>query len=309
MSWDKKGLIYSAQATSYWDQKYGLLPTPILINENVIRIFFASTTEDKKGHISFLDVDAGNPSRIVSVHGKTILEPGLPGTFDDCGVNPSCVIRKGNQWLLYYVGYQRSVMTPYSVFAGLAMSDDGINFTRVSRTPVLDRTDLEYSIRSAPYALEEGGGYRMWYNSASGWNKISGGTFDGRLMPTYRIRCTTSDDGIRWNRPSVPCEMQVESDEFGFGRPWVLRDKEKYRMWFSVRSTVKPYRLGYAESGDGVTWERKDSEVIPRSSTGWDSEMVCYSSVITVAGRTFMFYNGNNNGESGFGWAERTEDK
>jgi hypothetical protein len=40
------------------------------------------------------------------------------------------------------------------------------------------------------------------------------------------------------------------------------------------------------------------------SSTGWDSEMICYPAVITVKGRTFLFYNGNNNGETGFGVAE-----
>ncbi|MEP5069850.1 MAG: hypothetical protein ABJQ96_04225, partial [Crocinitomicaceae bacterium] len=65
---------------------------------------------------------------------------------------------------------------------------------------------------------------------------------------------------------------------------------------------------GYAESLDGIEWERKDREVgIDVSEAGWDSEMVCFPSVIKVKDKTFMFYNGNNNGKTGFGVAELIE--
>ena len=40
------------------------------------------------------------------------------------------------------------------------------------------------------------------------------------------------------------------------------------------------------------------------SPTGWDAEMICYPAVINVKGKTYLFYNGNNNGETGFGVAE-----
>jgi hypothetical protein len=67
-----------------------------------------------------------------------------------------------------------------------------------------------------------------------------------------------------------------------------------------VRHTNEPYRLGYAESVDGLNWKRKDNDAdIQRSPEGWDSQMVCYASVIEAGNRTFLFYNGNNNGESG----------
>jgi hypothetical protein len=39
------------------------------------------------------------------------------------------------------------------------------------------------------------------------------------------------------------------------------------------------------------------------SETGWDSEMICYAAVITTKYGTTMFYNGNRNGETGFGCA------
>jgi hypothetical protein len=93
-------------------------------------------------------------------------------------------------------------------------------------------------------------------------------------------------------------------DEFGFGRPFVLNDNEKYRMWYSIRTFTKGYRLGYAESADGQTWTRLDDQVgVDVSDTGWDSDMICFGCVQRTRFGTYLFYNGNNYGETGFGAA------
>jgi hypothetical protein len=74
-------------------------------------------------------------------------------------------------------------------------------------------------------------------------------------------------------------------------------------MWFSKRGTS--YRIGYAESTDGLDWRRMDSEVgIDVSPSGWDSEMVEYPCVFDAAGRRWMLYNGNGYGRTGIGLAE-----
>jgi hypothetical protein len=39
------------------------------------------------------------------------------------------------------------------------------------------------------------------------------------------------------------------------------------------------------------------------SSTGCDSDMICFSSIIRSRGKTYMFYNGNKLGETGVGCA------
>ena len=75
-------------------------------------------------------------------------------------------------------------------------------------------------------------------------------------------------------------------------------------MWYSIRSLSKGYRLGYAESEDGVNWRRKDNEIgIDVSDNGWDSEMICFPAIIDVNSERYLFYNGNNYGETGFGYA------
>ena len=73
-------------------------------------------------------------------------------------------------------------------------------------------------------------------------------------------------------------------------------------MWFAVRGDR--YRIGYAESGDGVGWRRLDGEqgLLP-SASGWDSDMVEYPFVFEWQARKYMLYNGNDYGRTGVGLA------
>jgi hypothetical protein len=73
-------------------------------------------------------------------------------------------------------------------------------------------------------------------------------------------------------------------------------------MWFGSRK--KSYSIGYAESEDGKSWIRKDSDVgIAPSSSGWDSEGVTYPFLFEHSGQMYMLYNGNHYGRTGFGIA------
>jgi hypothetical protein len=74
-------------------------------------------------------------------------------------------------------------------------------------------------------------------------------------------------------------------------------------MWYSVRN-ISGYRIGYATSPDGYSWQRRDSEAgIGCSAEGWDSEMICYSAIVPYSGTLLMFYNGNGYGRTGIGVA------
>jgi hypothetical protein len=75
-------------------------------------------------------------------------------------------------------------------------------------------------------------------------------------------------------------------------------------MWYSCRGDA--YRIGYAESSDGLRWERLDASAgIGVSARGWDAASIEYPAVIRTAGREWMFYNGNGYGRTGIGCAVR----
>ena len=184
---------------------------------------------------------------------------------------------------------------------GLAVSDDGgETFRRCTRVPVLERGDGELFVRSAAFVLPEGGRWRAWYVAGDAWVEVG-----GKQVPTYNLRHLESDDMLNWGKTGRVClDLAPGGDEYGFGRPFVVREGGLYKLWYSVRTVGRGYRIGYAESGDGLGWERKDAEAgIDVSAEGWDSEMVCYSCVQPTKYGTYMFYNGNNYGGSGFGAA------
>ncbi len=184
------------------------------------------------------------------------------------------------------------------MFVGLAVSDDGgESFTRISRAPILERDSVDPFLTASPYVLVENGVWRMWYVSATDWR-----IRNGEPRHYYHVRYAESRDGIRWDRRGLVCIDFVRPDEHAIARPCVIRDGTVYRMWYSWRGDR--YRLGYAESLDGLKWTRLDDEAgLDVSAEGWDSEMVEYPFVFPYRGELLMLYNGNGYGKSGCGVA------
>lgn len=298
--WEKLGRVYVAKGERPWAQTHAALPTSTLLDEERIRVYVAFVDGAKVGRVGYVDVEARDPRRVLAVSAEPVLDVGEPGTFDDNGVNPLWLLRHEGRLYLYYLGWQLGTRVRYYLFAGLAVSEDGgATFQRVSQTPLLDRCDGERFVRSAMSVCADGGGWKMWYVSGDSW--VEG---RGRLMPRYGLRYLASADPRRWGRPGRPAMALQGSDEHGFGRPFVMRDGGRWRMWYSLRTLSAGYRLGYAESADGLTWERMDDAVgIEPSAEGWDSEMVCYSFLQPTRYGTYLFYNGNDYGATGFGVA------
>ncbi len=62
--------------------------------------------------------------------------------------------------------------------------------------------------------------------------------------------------------------------------------------------------MGYAFSEDLNNWTRDDEKAgIKLSSSGWDSEMQAYPFVEKTGEKIYLFYNGNEFGKYGFGYA------
>lgn len=297
MRYEKRGRIFLPEDGRWWARRYATVPTPLILDD-VIRIWFASLDSQDYGRIGFVDLDPADPSRIVAVHPEPVLDLGELGAFDDSGVNPSCVVRHDGEFRMYYIGWQRCERVPYMLFSGMARSADGLQFTRSKRTPILDRTDREPFSRSAPFVMRDGERWRMWYWSCERWSVDF-----GALHYNNSIRHAVSSDGLSWESDDRICISPRQPDEYAVGRPWVIRDAGGYHMWFSARSFSKSYAISYARSHDGLSWERTEEDIIPRSPAGWDSDMVAYPSVVDVGERRYLFYNGNRHGESGFGYA------
>jgi hypothetical protein len=222
----------------------------------------------------------------------------------------SCVVSDGGRKLLYYYGWNPQVTVSYRVAIGCAISEDGgRTYRRFSAGPLLDRDRDEPYFSSGPCVILEAGRWRMWYVSCTGWVEVA-----GRPEAIYHVKYAESVDGIAWRRTGIVCVDNDVSTE-AIGRPWVVRRGDRYGMWFSYRRLVDfrtnpstSYRVGYAESSDGLHWERKPDPVgLERSVEGWDSVMLCYTHVLPICGRLHCFYNGDGFGQSGLGYAVESE--
>lgn len=308
MKWDKRGLIFNVNGDFQWGQSHAQCPVVDVLNDDVWRIYYASRNKKGQSQISYIEVEAGNPENIIYQNPNYLFDLGAIGTFDDSGVMPSSIVSINNNKYLYYVGWTLKTTVPYHNSVGIAVSEDnGKSFKRMFEGSIMPSINIEPYFTGTSCVLIENGIWRMWYLSCIKWEIINGNS-----EPYYHIKYAESKDGIHWNRNgSVAIDFKGQT-EGGIVSASVLKEDEIYKMWYGFRKAddyrdnkQNSYRIGYAESIDGITWERKDEKVgISISPEGWDSQMISYPNVIKYKNQKFMFYNGNGFGKTGFGYAK-----
>lgn len=273
-----------------------MVPTPQSLGNGLVRLYFSGRDARNRSYIGHAIVDLTREGRILEMSAEPDLAPGPLGCFDDNGVTPSCVLELPTGELgLYYIGWNPGSTVRMHIFGGLAISSDGgKRFERWSRAPILERTRIDPYMNTAPWVVSHGNGFRIFY--------VSGHEWVHRDLPRYNIKTGFSKDGKNWIREGHICIDFRDETEHALARPYVVIEEGLWRMWFSYKSTS--YRVGYAESVDGLKWERLDHRAgIDISPSGFDSEMLEYAAVIRYNEQRFMFYNGNNYGFDGIGLA------
>ncbi|WPO98869.1 hypothetical protein SFA35_19940 [Pseudomonas sp. HR96] len=302
MKWTKQGLIYAPPHDGGWKDNSALTPTAFLLNEEVIRVYAAMRDPSGVSRIGYVDVDARDPSQVLAIAETPVLDIGRPGMFDDNGVILGDVIRVGEEIWMYYVGFQLVTKAKFLAYTGLAISTDGgYHFVRHSEAPVMDRSDEAKYIRAVHSVIYEDGVFKAWYATGNGWEKI-----DGKDFPQYDINYIESQDGKSFANAGVKViENDAANNEYRIGRPRAYRDADGYIINYTYGTTDGRYQAGQARSHDGVAWRRDDAELgLSLAPEGWDSLHLSYPSVLRVpCGLTYVFYNGNNMGRDGFGYA------
>jgi hypothetical protein len=239
-----------------------------------------------------------NPAPVLApLEPDPVLDLGSLGAFDDAGVTSSCIASESEQRYLYYTGWTRGVTVPFYLQVGLAVSCKDGPFKRLSSAPLLDRVPVDPFLTASPFVLKDERGWRMWYVSASEWRATAAGP-----RHYYNIRYAESVDGVVWRRDGRTCIDYANETEHAFARPCVTRDAEGFRMWYAVRGDR--YRIGFAESVNGVDWLRLDDVAgLDPAGNGWESDMVAYPWIFDAQGRRYMLYNGNDYGRTGVGLA------
>jgi hypothetical protein len=272
-------------------------PVPRRIGDHRYRIYCTGRDAQGRGQIGFFEIDLRRPTEVLEFSTLPVIARGPLGAFDDSGVINACVVDSGSREFHYFSGLTLGVTVPFYFSVALAISDDGgRTIQKLSRGPLLPANDIDPFLTGSPCVLIENGTWRMWYTSGVRWTMEA-----GKPKHYYHIKYAESEDGLTWHREGR-IAIDLIGDEHVVARPCVVKDKDVYRMWYSYRGTR--YRIGYAESRDGLAWTRRDDRAgIDVSPAGWDSEMIEYAWVFDHEGVRYMLYNGNQYGKTGIGLA------
>lgn len=298
MIWNKRGLIFAVDKNFSWMQTHTSLPIADHIKNDTFKIYFSTRDKENRSSVGFIKINLNNPSKILAISKKPILTFGEIGAFDDSGVLASSLVISGEKKYLYYIGWNKPLTVPFRWSIGLAISEDGgKTFRKFSKGPILDRNYIDPYLVSSPTVIVDNGIWKMWYISAIKWEKNN-----GKLIAPYHIKYAESNDGIHWNRTGKIAIDFKNSKEKAIGRASVVKENKMYRMWYSY--SINKYRIGYAESIDGINWKRKDKVAgITVSDSGWDSDSVEHTYIFNHENTRYMLYTGNDFGKTGFGYA------
>lgn len=301
MRWKKLGQLYSPEPLHAKLVSHAANPLPVLLEGDTYRVFYSGRDSENRSSVGYVDVDV-EKRQVVYVHDRPVFEHGPEGSFYSHGVSiGNCYEANGRRYILF-MGWQYPPGGHWRGDVGRLVLEADMTLRLDGDGPFMAADAVDPISLSYPWVMRDvAGGYLMWYGSTATWD-----AGNGEMI--HVINHAVSKDGDHWSKLglAVPCQVGIAQ---AFSRPTVVYDAHGYHMWFSYRpGTGQTYRIGYATSATGKTWELKLQETgIDVSSDGWDSEMIEYPFVFDHKGERYMLYNGNGNGRTGFGLARMEE--
>lgn len=236
----------------------------------------------------FAGRDSSKPTFPFSKTGKVILPRGPKGSFDSTHAKYPCVLKVGDQWMMWYNGRADDAFTGS---IGLATSRDGLRWTKANDgQPVLrhgeagtaDETKADH-----PAVVHFDGRFHMWYTA-------------GPANSRYRICYATSEDGLHWERqnggqPVLGPGRKGRFDDQVVLHPAVVRDPQGVlHMWYNGVGPQGDFRFGHATSRDGIQWERQNdgNPVLQPSTVGGRKEIYVYNVMVLLEDGVYrMWYS------------------
>ena len=292
----KKGLILKSQSVK-WNKNYTWVPTAYKINNRQAIVFFARRDFNNESDTGYFIFDVVN-EKVVKISKKPILKRGPLGSFDDSAAIASQILKIGNKYFLYYVGWTRGLKVPYFSSIGLAISKKIIGpYKKIYNAPIISQSK-ENPYFVATCFVKKDKNYKMYLTSNTEWkkkHKVS--------TPRYLIKSSISSDGINWKHEDNEVIGFQNRNETAITRPWIIEYKKKDIMFFSLKK--KQYEIETAIYKN-KKWVRKRMFKFSKKSNKFDSDSQEYSTILKFKDKYVMFYNGNNYGKDGIGYAVST---
>lgn len=209
-----------------------------------------------------------------------IIDVGEPGSWDERhALDPAAVLVKGKVFL-YYTG--SSARADRAIC--LAVSDDGVHFTKYGHNPVV--------VGGGPEVVYRDGVFYLYF-----WKPVPG-------RNGFQIHYATSADGYHFAEPvqslALPVGTEGSWDSFTAETPRVFSEGGLSYMVYcgSDRNKDYPFNAGLATSRDLVHWVKyPGNPIFSRGDEGqWDEGAIWFTTVEKMNGRYYMWYEGYGGG-------------
>lgn len=204
-----------------------------------------------------------------------------PHGWDSHGVG-YCAVLKEEVYKMWYIGFDKT-----NACMGLAMSDDGIHWTKKPE-PVMKfgaPGEFDEKMILRPGIIRDGNIYRMAYP----------GLRNNGLMT---IGVAMSPDGLKWMKnPMNPVLVNgpEEWDMDGIEDAGLIKLGRRYYLTYSGRNKKQNYRIGLAISSGGVNFSKVKDPIIDLGEVGsFEDTFVAGNFVMEVGGRLVMYYHGRD---------------
>ena len=128
--------------------------------------------------------------------------------------------------------------------------------------------------------VKEKDGFTMWYGGHDGEN--------------WRILRATSADGVNWEKQGLALKLGdgQEFDSVHMTYPFVLNDENLYKIWYTAYDGKSHWRIGYADSQDGIIFKNRKAVLDVSGPGSLDCEHVHTPVILKHGGIYSMYYAG-----------------
>ena len=179
-----------------------------------------------------------------------------------------------------------------------AYSDDGVHFTHDPSNPVYRPTHMPWSVGRAIDAEillspENRKAYLYFATRDPGMKRQMIGVAEAEIDSGFGA---TAWKDVSTAGPVL--EPQLPWEQLCMEAPSIVRHRDTYFMFYAGAYNNKPQQIGVASSTDAVHWTRlSDLPFLPNGAAGtWNSSESGHPGVLQARGKTYLFFQGNNDG-------------
>ena len=297
MRWKKLGRIFDPNQIARCEEmiSHASTPSPLIIGDNEVRIFYSSRDTFNRSSVSFFDLEIST-LKILYAHDKPILRFGEEDTFFSDGISLGNVFNWNGEKYIAFMGWKVPQGKHWFGQLGLLRVNNKNQLNFVLNSPVFPINKEDSISISYPWVChKESTELTYWYGTTKTWEGPNSDMI-------HLLKKGSTNNLLNWESGNTVLTFDLKEFQ-AFSSPTVLEFGDSEILFYSYRGQGLNYKIGSAELTNQNPVATKKDFGISENLEDWESEMQCYPRVFKLLDRQYMLYNGNQYGKTGIGIA------